>query len=401
MEFISDPKTLKFRFCELLQGCQYVSFAVAWASNGFPCEELLKYQTKITVGLVGTHFYQTHPKFIEKFMGVNAVRFIESPQGLFHPKFYLFDNGEEEWSCLLGSANLTDAAFHRNHEACILITRSDDDSSDVRIDIERTLKRYSFSGSQFDGHRLAIYRERWGRAKRNLSSVTKGSDKEKTQTNILAPGVTFMSWRDFFSAVRNEQYFDARCAWLSEARALFETHGSLDRMSFEERKRIAGLVGAKADGPPVFGYSALPADKHILTKEPQQASAALDLIPIDRSQKVTKQIYEAFIDAFRAARPKTEGLVAPTRVLAMKRPDYFLCYNGQNKERLAELLGGVVLGTDDYAAYWDAVVEPITNSPYWNSPRPTDRDEAHVWDGRVAFLDSLCSEWSQQGNTTA
>ncbi len=42
-----------------------------------------------------------------------------------------------------------------------------------------------------------------------------------------------------------------------------------------------------------------------------------------------------------------------------------------------------------YERYWDRVIEKIMLAEWWNSARPKDPQQAAVWDGRAAFLDSL------------
>jgi hypothetical protein len=72
----------------------------------------------------------------------------------------------------------------------------------------------------------------------------------------------------------------------------------------------------------------------------------------------------------------------------MKRPDYFVCWDSANEQGLREAFG-ISLKKQDYDRYWDSVVERILLTRWWRSPRPTDPRASAIWDGRVAFLDSL------------
>lgn len=112
MRLLTTSASLEKAFGQLLARYQQLSFAVAWASHNFPgYNELLKHQRKIRQGIVGIHFYQTHPSFIEHFLSDERVKFMKVSSELFHPKFYLFETPGKDWSCLIGSANFTGAAF--------------------------------------------------------------------------------------------------------------------------------------------------------------------------------------------------------------------------------------------------------------------------------------------------
>lgn len=81
---------------------------MAWTGVGFTViDRILSEPTKLKRGVVGTHFYQTHPDFIERFFGNPAVRYLKNPAGVFHPKVYLFRDGDWKSACIIGSANFT------------------------------------------------------------------------------------------------------------------------------------------------------------------------------------------------------------------------------------------------------------------------------------------------------
>ncbi len=47
-----------------------------------------------------------------------------NPDGVFHPKLYLFENDPKEWECIIGSPNFTKSAFEDNSETAMLISKS-------------------------------------------------------------------------------------------------------------------------------------------------------------------------------------------------------------------------------------------------------------------------------------
>jgi hypothetical protein len=69
MRLLTSPSTLERVFAHQLSHHKFLSFAVAWASYDFPgYKTLLQQERKIKSGIVGIHFYQTHPSFIEHFL---------------------------------------------------------------------------------------------------------------------------------------------------------------------------------------------------------------------------------------------------------------------------------------------------------------------------------------------
>src|SRR5271169_4501339 len=108
MRLLSSQKAIASTFDALLDGCESVSFAVAWASRGFASSDrLLKLHQKIRQGVVGTDFYHTDQEFIEAFIRNKTVKFVRQSIRVFHPKAYLFEERGGNWSCLIGSANFT------------------------------------------------------------------------------------------------------------------------------------------------------------------------------------------------------------------------------------------------------------------------------------------------------
>jgi hypothetical protein len=115
---------------------------------------------------------------------------------------------------------------------------------------------------------------------------------------------------------------------------------------------------------------------------------AIDCIP--RHGEVTETQYETFrrhfLRAFETS-SHTGSVSTATRLLAMKRPDSFVCVSKPNKSGLASALA-FSRTTLDLDNYWERVIEPIRVSPWYNAPRPSGED-AELWDGRAAMLDAI------------
>ena len=92
MKLLRTAVEIDREFSRLIKHYKRVSFAVAWASTGFPGYQLLiEQKKKIQKGIVGIHFYQTDPKFIDHFRNDSRLTFVKQPNGVFHPKIYLFE----------------------------------------------------------------------------------------------------------------------------------------------------------------------------------------------------------------------------------------------------------------------------------------------------------------------
>ena len=99
----------------------------------------------------------------------------------------------------------------------------------------------------------------------------------------------------------------------------------------------------------------------------------------------------SYIEKFQQAFPNGgHGIGTATRLLSMKRPDVFVCFDSANRTKLCKAFQ--ISQNIDYERYWDSVIERIQASTWWNVKRPSQQEEAAVWDARTAMLDSLFYE---------
>src|SRR4051794_32526205 len=74
MELITSNEGLRSKFSSLLKNHKHVSLVVAWASTNFGCcGQLTSAQRKIKRMIVGLHFCQTGPDFIQHFIADKRV----------------------------------------------------------------------------------------------------------------------------------------------------------------------------------------------------------------------------------------------------------------------------------------------------------------------------------------
>lgn len=383
-----------------MASCTVIHLAVAWASVGFTeYDALIKAKRKIGKAIVGTHFYQTAPEFIEKFSGNEHVRFIMNHSGVFHPKLYLFEHKRGDWACIVGSANFTVGGFGKNQEASMLVTNEDDATGAFIANANALIERCwndAVPGNRID---LVRYREMQKRFSKPLAHAAGQFGKGNPGRVIEEVDILNMTWDEFLRNVSEDKHhsIDRRLMVLKEAQRLFRLHGSLEHMEPADRKGIGGF--RNGDDIPWGWFGSMRGAgvfKNLINQSPRGISNALDQIPLDG--QVTQEDYlefvERFVQAFplnKEGEPARHGLGTATRLLAMKRPDYFVCLDEANRTRLLDAFG-VKMTSHDYEGYWDKVIERLKLAAWWNARRPPKSKDAGVWDGRVAMLDAIYYE---------
>ena len=390
MKFLRTQKEAEGEIRRLLRSCARLRWAVAWASHDFPLFHLLEEcKAKIQQLTVGIHFYQTHPDFIASFMDHDAVRFVMNPSGVFHPKLYFFEYENGDWECVTGSPNFTHGAFSHNTEVAVLFGNNDADATTAHGEIIKALEDFNLHGKRLTEKELAAYRSIWKRQQRRLSPLSgKYSPPEKDTKPKRSPldvPLFVADWPEYFNSVREdtEHTTEGRLAVLEEARRLFTVHTHFNDMSDEARRGIAGFGRTEQLDWLWFGsMKGAGYFKQAINDNNPQISAALDEIPL--TGEVTQDHFDRYLSIFRNAFEKS-GIATATRLLAMKRPDYFVCLDSKNRDKLCEefeIAKGV-----DLDGYWEKVVERLTDSNWWNSPEPQDALEKRIWKCRAAFLD--------------
>ena len=110
-----------------------------------------------------------------------------------------------------------------------------------------------------------------------------------------------------------------------------------------------------------------------------------DMFEIPLDGDISRDHYQHFTDRFLKAF-KRSGMALASRLLAMKRPDTFVCVNNLNRQGLFSAFR--LSPSTDAEAYWE-LIERVRASTWWNVPPPAAGDEREVWSARAAFLDAL------------
>lgn len=385
----------------LMKQTQEFYWAVAWANDMPLANTLINNKSKIKQIVIGTDFTHTSPLLLDKLKTEKNVHvMISNGRTTFHPKIYCFVDGNNV-SAIIGSANFTNGGTNLNDEAALLLEgRKDDDGA--LIEILDSIDSWWSKGKEIEAEFLSAYELRWQANQKHKHAIEKPLKIYHPTEKSTNPKLLSMSWDDYIKNIMNEpnSNIDVRLAVLKGARTLFNSVGYFKALDELPRKAIAGIIGnqeilnwndedlrrlnwgwfGSMKGAGTF--------KNFINTNNQHLSDALDCIP--PTGAVTEDDYNRFrvefIQAFVSS-TKKGGVPTASRLLAMKRPDYFVCVDSKNAKGLGADLGfppsKLTLGN-----YWENVVEPITLATWWNASRPTDT-HAEIWDARAAMLDVI------------
>lgn len=391
---IKNSKDLVKTFSELCTTFDHFDWAIAWAGDAesfVPGSLLMKYDYKISHIVIGLHFYQTSPLFIKMFLSNSNVRFIKETCGTFHPKLYLFHNKDNsDWAAIIGSSNFTSHGFSKNTEANILLT-SKDTSSEVFSDMLSFVHNCWIQAQQFDNYELADYELCWKKQKRVAASLSKSrtnrfSNRFETKVFDLKP------WIEYENEIKNHHSYAYRINLLKTANKLFQK--SFNKLDLIFRKRLAGCPSDEenqiSDNPSesinwylfgsMFGNGVF---KHAIIEGNKYIGDAIDSIPL--KGVITKEHYDLFLNKFKKAFPASKNpLASTTRLLALKRPDYFICVDGKNKSTLCKQFG-IIQNHLTVESYWDLLLSRIYDSLWYSEASK----KSELFPYRVAMLDCL------------
>ncbi|CAA0123066.1 Uncharacterised protein [BD1-7 clade bacterium] len=389
MKLVNGNGQLRVELTRCIEHYEEISIAVAWASaNTDVFQTLLKNKKKIKKAVIGTHFFQTDPNVLEALYKQKSVKFITQPSGVFHPKVYLF-KGHAGWEAIVGSANLTAGAINNNNEVSLLISSEDSDSSDVLKDLIQQIKTYSDMASYLTKPEIDRYRElaKIHRPSRDKIGATFGgrkADKGPLEVEFLT-----MSWKKFKKGSKRDPHdsLEERLEVLKICRDAFKEYGSFSKMPTELRQMVAGTPSTYDERWGWFGsMTGVGVFKKMINNNDKYLAKAVNSIPLEG--EITKAHFDQFIVHYkRAFGGSRDGVATASRLLAMKRPDIFVCFNSKNEIKIKEAIG-IKFGKKDYGAYWEELICRISTAVWWNTPQPVGVEDRAIWMGRTALLDA-------------
>jgi hypothetical protein len=233
----------------------------------------------------------------------------------------------------------------------------------------------------------------------NALSILVALEKYKALRNLNKAKNS--GWTDYVNDLKNlciEQHLDERLKLLDIVNKLFNRNSQFSALNQSERYAIAGKNTQQIEndfGVDVGFFGSMKGAGHfigLVNQNPEHLNEMINLIPC--SGEITKEQYLDIVKAFRVSLQNAEigrNYLRPfTRLLAMKRPDWFLCITGKNEELLKDFLNQNGLDAGDYERYWDDFLMPIHKEmPWYNSEEPDDEFEKKLWHYRIALLDML------------
>ncbi len=394
VEFLEKGGKAVSTILDLIDRCDSMSWAVAWATDNPIANAASEYRHKFKHLVIGTHGFVTDPDVIGSFQGEQFFK-IKLPTGpLFHPKTYLFEMGDR-LVAVVGSHNLTRRAFSENIEASMMLTGAL--TEPALMDLAGFIRKEWHAGIQIDDSWLYSYRANHRRASGAHRELEKWVPILPPTSDDEIPGPQDLTWKQYVALVKQDETHGlaGRLRVLEEVAKLFRKASSFAELDVQDRKRIAGTAGYKLglqDGIDWAWFGAMSASPSFATtviSNPDGFSEALEFIPL--AGPVERDDYERYVERFMSGFQNTRaggGIATGTRLLAMKRPDQFVCVDGPNKRGICKHFGYAV-NTTSLDNYWDRVIEPMRQTAWWLAPRPTNPLERRIWESRAAMLDAI------------
>ncbi|SDP61258.1 phospholipase D family protein [Desulforhopalus singaporensis] len=397
MKIITNPIEIDQALVGMIKKYKNYFIATAWASLGSKASlALLKNRNRIKKMVVGIHFYQTHPNFIKEFINSESVKFILKTSGVYHPKAYLFYNSPEDWECIIGSANFTESALSKNSEIVVHLKSSDPYATSVYETLTATINNYWEKSESVDKNFYKNYINVWKKNQKKVKKLSEQYGRNNSNKPLVKSKLFTLTWDKYFKQIKNDKFhsFKGRIELLDTVQSYFEHEKHFYKFEKIQRREVAGIATSNQSESAIewgwFG-SMIGSGKfqNRINSNNVYISDALDCIPLHG--EIDKTNYNCFVNYFNQAFPDGgSGVAIASRLLAMKRPDYFVCIDKQNRTKLCDEFG--LPKSVSFESYWDDIIERILDSIWWNSKKPSNTLQAKAWNGRVAMLDAIFYE---------
>ena len=375
--------------------CQ-LYWATAWATKNSLIAQLVENKAKITIYIIGTDFYQTDPDVLKKLSNLKSVHIFEPNKGAtFHPKIYGFVSTKSA-VFIIGSNNFTNGGLHKNHEAALIIEGTP--KEDAIQAIIKSIEDWWKTSIPINNDFLKGYEKKYKIMKKHRGELSQPIQTPKPKPDARYPSLLDASWEEYKELLHQKsKNLQNRITLLQGSRQIFSGQEDFSQLSELERKAIAGIIGSREiEGSALEGIdwgwlgsmSGAGSFKSIIISNHPDISKALDCIPFQG--EVTEKNYNNYIKYFSQSFENEERsgrLPTASRLLALKRPDYFICINKHNASEIAKNFGTSRTHID-IESYWEKIIKPIQQTEWWQEQRPTG-EAGKIWDGRVALLDAL------------
>ncbi len=392
---VTSASAVRKRLLKLIANCGSFQFATAWATESEVLDATVESE-KLGCMVIGTHQYFTAPEILDQCRNKPKIWFMPPTGPMFHPKLYAFDLGNR-LEVFVGSANLTMGGLKHNIECGVFLSGEADSPSLVKLSEHiHTLWK---DAMRPDADFIASYKANHRRvrdAKRELEEFVEIKRPRKSGRSANDVDPQAMEWATFVKLVKADKAggLNMRLKVLSQARQFFAKGYALADLKEVERKCIAGMRKPATRNGVDWGYfgqmSAFGSYSPILKSHAELFSKALDHIPLQGAVK--RRHYDAYLGAFKKIPSASETWTGMgTRLLTMKRPDYFVCIDNANRNGLCDYFSTAPT-TTNLDNYWDRIVAPMMITPWWQVEMPEDELEQKIWMGRAAMLDAIYYE---------
>jgi hypothetical protein len=361
-------------------------------------EKLLRHSDKFREVTFGIDFSHTDPALIERLVGLKGAKVATKfAGGTYHPKVYCFRSGDKA-AAIVGSANFTRGGLNLNHEAAVLVEGNASDP--FFTDLLRFTKQSAALGEPVTQEFAAAYRLSHRRASllpRPPRDPLTGLTRERIRA--LSAPLLKMTWAEYEHLLSKSRHHDVpkSLELLRLAQQWLASVTSFSDLSIGRRQAIAGLVVDRRERSEPglgndwgwFGSMRGMGDfASLIIANNEHLARAIDSVP--QKGEVTKSHFDTFVKHFERAfsdSARTGGYATGSRLLAMKRPDVFICICNPNKVEAAKAMGfaPTMLELTDY---WDKVVDVLRTADWYNAEKP-DGPDGELWECRVAMLDAV------------
>lgn len=402
-ELQATPTDLCSAFLGCLEWATDVYIGVAWARSGWPIKELASRRSLKVHAVVGRSFDMTVPDAIEALYRLGNDTWVwDKSDPLFHPKLYLFHHAERV-EAIIGSANLTNAAFLSNAECAVHLVLSLQEQGRWM----NAWKSWRADATKVTDRWLAEYRKTWcppssGHLKK-LAEHEDISNRRKVENSpsVSTPEVLAATWPVYESMLLH-------AAKRGEHNWLADDEKGYRAALRELRPVVAGdlppaqsvefsmLVGRKNKHSSIdygwFGQltgsgkalSGLASNKR-LRRDLNAMLGELKMMNMSDdagNEAIAKRIWE------RVCREDGLSVGVASRLLTLTRPERFFSVNGGSLNGLARALEVSKASMKTWEGYSDTL-NRLWNSPWFRSAPPRARLSREMWDARVALIDVL------------
>lgn len=395
---LSATKDVAKAFEDWCAKAEDIRVVTAWATTDcVACDCLTKARSKISTMVIGLDFYTTSPSFLKSFRSVIRIG-TAIKSATFHPKLYLFQD-RDSVCCIMGSSNFTSGGFGDNTELNICAEGTTTDPFFQQL--ETFIDEQEKASEPISTAEIADYKDQYEKLKAARKRLAKFRASSKAQTKThqtkqseaagdAPPEQLNRMWAEFVKIIlapkRRARIDGGKPGNLDylqtaeHAQTLFSQYGKLANMPLRDRQFIGGTSDeggwfGSMKGNGKFGQR--------LNNNPASLDAALDHIPAKGPLK--KADFDAFVGAYQW---KRAGVATASRLMALKRPDLFLCVDSKNRSGIAEAFDVSQSSLYDFRGYWD-LMQRIWRCAWWRAPQPTQGVERRIWNVRAAILDSI------------